>query len=85
MQINSKGIDNIESMLTVFKNNCDNSEYLEKVEEAYNSMQHLAGGNPAPAFEYADVDGNIISSADFKGKYIYIDIPLLPGPIRSGL
>jgi thiol-disulfide isomerase/thioredoxin len=73
-QMNLRGIDNIEKMLTVFNNNCSNSEYLKKVEENYKSMQDLSAGNPAPAFAYSDINGNLISLADFKGKYVYIDV-----------
>ena len=73
-QMNLRGIDNIEKMLTVFNNNCTNNEYLKKIEETYNSMQDLSAGNPAPAFAYSDINGNVISLADFKGKYVYIDV-----------
>ena len=73
-QINLRGIDNIDKMLTVFNNNCSNSEYLNKIEETYNSMQHLSAGNPAPAFAYSDINGNLISLTDLKGKYVYIDV-----------
>jgi len=73
-QINMRGIDNIEKILNTFNNHCSNNEYLNKIAETYNSMQHLAAGNPAPAFEYNDIKGNLISLTDFKGKYVYFDV-----------
>ncbi|MBK3518200.1 TlpA family protein disulfide reductase [Carboxylicivirga marina] len=34
----------------------------------------LAKGQPSPIFNYPDVDGNMVSLTDFKGKAVYIDL-----------
>ncbi len=37
-------------------------------------LEKLSPGMPAPAFSYPDTTGNLVSLANFKGKYVYIDI-----------
>ncbi|WP_103865049.1 TlpA disulfide reductase family protein [Aquimarina sp. I32.4] len=46
----------------------------EYVEKRYQEIKKLAPGNPAPEFTYEDIEGNMVSLSDFKGKYVYIDI-----------
>ncbi|WP_108866220.1 TlpA family protein disulfide reductase [Aquimarina aquimarini] len=46
----------------------------EYVEKRYQEIKKLVPGNPAPEFTYEDVEGNMVSLSDFKGKYVYIDI-----------
>mgnify|MGYP001197215919 CR=1 FL=1 len=36
--------------------------------------EKLSKGNPAPGFTYTDSEGKEHSLADFKGKYVYIDV-----------
>ena len=33
-----------------------------------------APGQPAPDFSFPDMDGNMVSLEDLRGKYVYIDI-----------
>ena len=35
---------------------------------------NLSAGTEAPDFKYPDIEGNIYSLKDFKGKYVYIDV-----------
>jgi len=37
-------------------------------------LEKLSPGMPAPAFSFPDITGTQISLADFKGKYVYIDV-----------
>lgn len=34
----------------------------------------LAAGQPSPAFKCLDIEGKEVSLADFRGKYVYVDI-----------
>jgi len=44
---------------------------LSKSEAEY---KHLLKGQPAPGFTFEDVNGNMVSLSDFKGKYVFLDV-----------
>lgn len=46
------------------------TSFLEK----FNNRAKLTKGQIAPAFSGVDVNGNTISSEDFKGKYVVVDV-----------
>lgn len=48
----------------------DVAEFEEKISQ----MNALKPGNSAPGFAYPDINGQVISSEDLKGKVIYMDI-----------
>ncbi len=73
-QLRYYGINNIDEIMKVFKENCTKKEYLDKIEEEYKNWEVIAFGKKAPVFEYQDIEGNLVSLSDFIGKYVYIDI-----------
>ena len=48
------------------------SNQAKKVEDKVKAK--LSVGSEAPDFKYPDIEGNIYSLKDFKGKYVYIDV-----------
>lgn len=46
----------------------------EEVRQVYLSLSKIAKGKISPTFKLFDVEDNLISLSDLKGKYIYIDI-----------
>lgn len=46
----------------------------EEVEQVYLSLSKIAKGKTSPTFKLFDINDNLISLSDLKGKYIYIDI-----------
>lgn len=48
------------------------SNQAKKTED--NVKAKLSVGSEAPDFKYPDIEGNIYSLKDFKGKYVYIDV-----------
>ena len=64
---------NTEKAAYDFINNCPYKLYGEYVKLAYQESRGIVEGMNAPDFELADVDGNIVSLADFKGKVIFLD------------
>jgi len=50
------------------------SFYQKKIDEKYNSFENLRKGKPAVQWSYPDINGKEHSLADFKGKYVYIDV-----------
>jgi thiol-disulfide isomerase/thioredoxin len=49
------------------------SSLLHRVKRIYIQAKTFAKGAPAPSFSLNDLDGNIVSLSDFKGKVIYMD------------
>lgn len=61
----------LDSFLSLSKNKTRN----EEVKESYKIYSRLSTGSPSPIFEnYENHNGKKTSLADFKGKYVYIDI-----------
>ena len=40
----------------------------------YADFKRLGKGAPAVPFKFKDINGNEVSLADLKGKYVYVDI-----------
>jgi len=60
----------IKSDLT--KSNLDSLySQLSKSELGY---KHLLKGKPAPEFTFEDINGEMVSLSDFKGKYVFLDV-----------
>jgi len=73
-QIRYSGFKGIDSLIAEFNKNCSDAEYKSKFKEEYEKWKLLADGMPAPGFSYTDIDSNLVSLSDFKGKYVYIDV-----------
>ncbi|TPV35366.1 AhpC/TSA family protein [Paucihalobacter ruber] len=73
MRLSEKGLVGFENYYTYFKEHNKDPHYAEQLKLLYEEKQLLAPGQPAPAFTLEDVDGNLVSLNDFKGKYVYID------------
>ena len=56
--------------LEVLSNDKDIDEFREQLDK----MSALKVGKPAPGFAYPDMDGNIVSSEQLKGKVIFVDV-----------
>ena len=48
--------------------------YQKKIDVVYASFEKLRSGKPAPQWSYPDINGKEYALADFKGKYVYIDV-----------
>jgi thiol-disulfide isomerase/thioredoxin len=73
MRLKEKGILGFDKYYNYFKEHNKDLHYAEQLKIAYDEKKLLAPGQPAPAFTLKDVDGNMVSLNDFKGKYVYID------------
>jgi len=67
-------IEAIPSYIEKFNTICANQEYKQNIAEEYAKWEVLGKGKPAPTFTYESIDGKQVSLADFKGKYVYIDV-----------
>ena len=52
---------------------CDNETYNDILRVAYNEAKGLTNGSPAPNFSLKDINGQMVSLDDFKGKTVYVD------------
>jgi thiol-disulfide isomerase/thioredoxin len=63
-----------DTILSVFKMHCKNMQYLENVTQTFRELQSLMPGNPAPDFALRDANHKEFRLADFKGKYLLMDV-----------
>lgn len=72
--ISNNGNDGAERIKEIFEQNITDPEIKAAFAVAWENGNVLKAGRPAPDFEFEDVDGKKWTLADFRGKYVYIDI-----------
>ncbi len=68
------GINGLEPLYTKFKKECSNQKFKAEVKSLYDKWTRIAPGNKAIDFSLPDINGKTYSLADFKGKFVYIDV-----------
>lgn len=64
-----------ETFYNTFMQNSTDEEHRKIIQATYDQIKKTAPGNPSPQFTgYENHKGGTTSLADFKGKYVYIDI-----------
>lgn len=66
--------DRLDEFLSFFKEHSTDEEDIAKMVETHASLQGLMKGNVSPAFDYENYKGGNSTLADYKGKYVYIDV-----------
>ena len=74
MAITYKGVDGVADKIEFFNAYTSNPYYTEFVQKGFQKWEHLNRGNKAPEIRGQDINGQQISSANFKGKLIYVDV-----------
>jgi thiol-disulfide isomerase/thioredoxin len=64
--------EDVAGMYSQFKKDCQDSLLLRRVTKAYRQAGRFASGNPAPAFELLNLQGEKVSLAAFSGKVVYL-------------
>lgn len=72
--ITRNGIENSDKYLEIFNRFVKNEEMKKSMDELVLKWQRIQVGSPSPDFNATDVNGKEYGLADFKGKYVYIDI-----------
>ena len=74
MLTNAKGLD--AEVVTMEKEANDKMIifFQDNYESEHENLIGLRKGDPSPGFNYPDKNGNNVSLADLKGKYVYIDV-----------
>lgn len=65
--------DELEQVLIGFSERLQNSELGLAIRERIEKTKAVQPGNPAPLFTKTDKDGNKVSLADFRGKWVLLD------------
>ena len=68
------GVNGVSDMMADFKSLAKDDAYVAEVDKQYSAWAKLVEGMPAPNFQTVDLEGNGISLADQKGKFVYIDV-----------
>ena len=71
-ELHSGDIDVAMEMYNHFMEHSPVDEYKERLEGAYENLQELWAGNPAPDFTMTDIDRNEFSLSDYHGKVVYL-------------
>lgn len=63
-----------DKLLQEFKTSVSNKSYIADVNAIYQNNKFINSNSVVPDFNYADVNGKMVSLGSLKGKYVYIDI-----------
>ncbi|MEL6863745.1 MAG: TlpA disulfide reductase family protein [Bacteroidota bacterium] len=66
--------ERLDEFLAFFKQYSTDEEDIAKMEEKHSALQVLLKGNVSPSFDYENYKGGNSTLADYKGKYVYIDV-----------
>lgn len=65
----------LEEFYSTFNSVSTIEDHKTEISETYKKLKLLTNGNPSPNFEnYENYAGGTMSLADFKGKYLYVDV-----------
>lgn len=68
------GIDGIEEIETIYRTYVKDEALIARFAEKYDKWDVSKPGRRSPDFEAVDLEGKEWSLADFKGRYVYIDL-----------
>lgn len=69
-----KYVENVDAFYTAYSNTIKCNKYRLKIEAKYKKLKSVTKGNFAPTFSYKNINGEVVSLEDLKGKLIYIDL-----------
>ncbi|WP_430816372.1 TlpA family protein disulfide reductase [Carboxylicivirga sp. RSCT41] len=72
--IQNYSVSNGAELIEFYNEKVTDEALKEKFAALVDEKSRLGKGQPSPVFNYPDVDGNMISLNDFKGKAVYIDL-----------
>lgn len=72
--IEKNGVDGTDTYREAFYRYVKTPLLVRNFEILYGRWEKLSAGKPSPDFKCTDLSGKAYTLADFKGKYVYIDI-----------
>ena len=68
------GIEDIQDMENIYRTYVQDPVLVAKYDAAREKWNLASDGKPSPDFKGVDVNGKEYTLADFRGKYVYIDV-----------
>lgn len=72
--VKSNGVDNAAFAIADFNQNVKDAKLVEAFTKLCDQWKKIAAGQLSPDFKGEDMAGKMVSLADLKGKYVYIDV-----------
>lgn len=70
----SPGIEDLGSVVSDLSNLTTDSTVVQTIQNKYAQMKNLTRGNPSPEFRLENIEGDIVSLEDLRGKNLYVDV-----------
>ena len=64
----------LDSVFNIANSYISNDIYLDELRNKYRTLKPLLKGSDSPTFEFYDIENNLVSLSDLKGKIVYVDI-----------
>lgn len=68
------GVNDIQDMENIYRTYVRDTSLTAKFDKVCEKWNLASVGNPSPDFKAVDINGKEYSLADFRGRYVYIDI-----------
>jgi len=72
--IKQKGIVGNDDIVKAYRDNVSDSRYKKRFMSVVERYKGLEKGKLSPYFSFKDINGDMVSLKDLKGKYVYIDV-----------
>lgn len=72
--IDRKSLDALKPLHEYYQKVATNKAVEQRIDSLMTAKKNIAPGNRAPGFTYPSHDGDTVSLADLRGKYVYIDV-----------
>ena len=72
--IGKEGVADADDIKAIFEKHVTDPILKAAFDKVYEEGQALAKGMKSPEFNYPDINGKMVSLADFKGNLVYIDV-----------
>ena len=63
-----------DSLFSIAMNNITDTVLVNHINTELGKWDEIAQGTIAPSFSYPDIDSNMVSLSDFRGKWVYVDV-----------
>lgn len=84
--IDNFGVKDITDMENIYRTYVKDTVLMAEYDKVCEKWNLTSVGKPSPDFEAVDIDGKVHTLADFRGKYLYIDVwATWCGPCRQEL
>ena len=68
------GTDDIQDMENIYRTYVKDTALVSKFDKVCEKWNLAVAGKPSPDFKATDIEGEEYTLADFRGKYVYIDV-----------